>query len=260
MLGVEVNGRRAPLVGLPGEVWPKDLVGFAGVVVGAENRASAPAGSLGSSPRREPSRRARACCGGNHRRRCPVRAAGRCTAPGGRRRGERGARVPAGRRAGRRGGGSPSRGDPGRQRHPARPRIGGGERGADLARRAPASGLWRAGRRRTALPSHRRASRRFGAAPRSRNLRRDGGAAVRDPLGPPAPFDRHRGHGVGLGAAGRRGRRRRSATRVVSTAWYRWLGVGGSAVACTVGVAVFASIGVGVPALLRDPVRDLQDA
>jgi hypothetical protein len=47
---------------------------------------------------------------------------------------------------------------------------------------------------------------------------------------------------------------------VVSAAWVRWLDVGGTAVGCAAGVAALASAGVGVAALLRDPVVDLQDA
>jgi hypothetical protein len=45
-----------------------------------------------------------------------------------------------------------------------------------------------------------------------------------------------------------------------SGAWHRWLGVAGAAVACAVAMAVLASVAVGVPALRRDPVRDLQEA
>ncbi len=47
---------------------------------------------------------------------------------------------------------------------------------------------------------------------------------------------------------------------LVSAAWVRWLDVGGIAVACAAVVAALASFGVGVAALLRDPVADLQEA
>lgn len=46
----------------------------------------------------------------------------------------------------------------------------------------------------------------------------------------------------------------------VSSAWMRWWPVGCAAVAAGVAVSVLASAGVGLAALLRDPVADLQDA
>lgn len=47
---------------------------------------------------------------------------------------------------------------------------------------------------------------------------------------------------------------------LLSSAWPRWWHVGAVAVGCAAAVAALASLGVGIAALLRDPVADLQEA
>lgn len=259
VLGVEVNDRRVPLVGLPGEAWPRDLAGSAAVVVGAEIEGSFPPGDsvpLGGESLPVVSAFAAVGTIDDAALFVPLAVAQRLAGT---------AAVNEVRvylRAGV-------------QAEEAEARLRGAIPGAKVIRHD--RGSVAGSEAQTSLAAHRRAAYGMLAAvallclliaahldAAERRLELATFVAIGAPPSAILSALLLRSvitavAGSVLGAVG--GVVVVAAQDpVVSTAWYRWLDVGGIAIACAIGVAAFASLAVGVPALLRNPVRDLQEA